>query len=362
MVCGRAIAPVLTTLAVALGLAPTASAAHGLLVGVTDDTVKWRGDTPGIVRIQREAGFGTVKVTFPWRPGMWHAGSVERFYVERVARMTSLDQHVVLAFGGSADDAPRRRATRQQFCSYVRDVVAQLPNVSEVVIWNEVNSPAFWRPQRDAPAKYTALLARCWDLLHGMRPDVKVISSTAPSHRPLDFLTGMGAAYVASGRTRPIVDAFGHNPYPRDSSESPVATHDDGYVGQGDYGQLVDTIRASFAGTAQPAPGVQGVSIWYLENGFQTAAPRRSRLYHGRENESRPLGADDQARQLIDALKLAYCSQPFVDAFFNFQLADERRLAGWQSGVLWANWRPKPSSGPVRDVITAIRTNELACV
>jgi hypothetical protein len=90
-------------------------------------------------------------------------------------------------------------------------------------------------------------------------------------------------------------------------------------------------------------------------------APRRSRLYRGRENESRPLGAGDQARQLIDALKLAYCSQPFVDAFFNFQLADERRLAGWQSGLLWADWQPKPSSGPVRDVIAAIRKNALTC-
>lgn len=360
MRCGRTIAPVLTTFAVALLVAPSASA-RGLLVGVTDDTVKWRTDTPGIVRIQREAGFGTVKVTFPWRPGMWHPGPVERFYVERIARMTTLDQHVVLAFGGEADDAPRRRATRQQFCSYVRDVVAQLPDVREVVIWNEVNSPAFWRPQRDAPAKYTKLLARCWDLLHDMRPDIRVISSTAPSHRPLDFLTRMGAAYVASGRARPIVDAFGHNPYPRDSSEVPDATHDDGYVGQGDYGVLVDTIRESFAGTDQPAPGEQGVSVWYLENGFQTAAPRRSRLYHGRENESRPLAVDGQARQLIEALKLAYCSQPFVGAFFNFQLADERRLGGWQSGVLWANWRPKPSRGPVRDVIAAIRRNDLTC-
>lgn len=361
MRCGRAIAPVLTTLAVALVVVPSAPA-RTFLVGVTDDTVKWRADTPGIVKIQREAGFATVKVTFPWRPGMWHPGQLEQFYVDRVARMASLDQHVVLAFGGSADDAPRRRATRQQFCSYVRDVVAQLPSVDEVVIWNEVNSPAFWRPQRDAPAKYAALLARCWDLLHRMRPDVKVISSTAPSHRPLDFLSEMGAAYVASGRRRPIVDAFGHNPYPRDSSERPTATHDDGYVGQGDYGLLVDTIRGAFAGTAQPAPGEDGVSIWYLENGFQTAPPRRSRLYQGRENESRTLGAGDQARQLIDALKLAYCSQPFVDAFFNFQLADERRLAGWQSGVLWADWRPKPSSGPVRDVIAAIHRNELPCV
>ena len=30
-------------------------------------------------------------------------------------------------------------------------------------------------------------------------------------------------------------------------------------------------------------------------------------------------------------------------AFFNFLLADERTLTGWQSGLLWANWQRKPS-------------------
>jgi hypothetical protein len=214
------------------------------------------------------------------------------------------------------------------------------------VIWNEVNSPAFWRPQRDAPAKYTALLARCWDLLHDMRPDVKVISSTAPSHRPLDFLQGMGAAYLASGRTRPIVDAFGHNPYPRDSSEPPAATHDDGYVGQGDYGLLVDVIRASFAGTAAAGAGTAG----RRRSGISRTAsrPRRRGVLVCTKGGERVASSwrRGSGAQLIDALKLAYCSQPFVDAFFNFQLADERRLAGWQSGVLWADWRPKRRSVP----------------
>jgi hypothetical protein len=50
----------------------------------------------------------------------------------------------------------------------------------------------------------------------------------------------------------------------------------------------------------------------------------------------------DQAEQLRDAIELAYC-QPAVAAFFNFELVDERRLSGWQSGVLWADWTRKPS-------------------
>jgi hypothetical protein len=351
----------------ALALALTAGAADGrqLVVGVGDDWVKWRADTDGIVRIQREAGFSTVKVAFPWRPGMWHPGKVERHYVERIAKMASLRQRVVVAFAGAADDAPRTRATRLQFCSYVRSVLARLPAVRDVVIWNEVNSPSFWRPQRDAPAEYAALLGRCWDLLHRMRSDVNVISSTAPRHLPLRFLRELGEAYARSRRMRPLVDSFGHNPYPQHAAESPAVAHLDGYVGQGDYATLVRALHESFAGTPQPAPGERGVSIWYLETGFQTLAPFGQPLYFGRENEQQALPAladsgVDQATQLGDAIELAYC-QPAVGALFNFQLADERRLGGWQSGILWANWRPKPSYQAVREMLEDVRQRSVSC-
>jgi hypothetical protein len=35
----------------------------------------------------------------------------------------------------------------------------------------------------------------------------------------------------------------------------------------------------SFGGTAQPPRGVLGVTIWYLENGFQTKTPFGNPLY-----------------------------------------------------------------------------------
>jgi hypothetical protein len=349
-------------LVLAVASAAASASARPMLVGVQDDSVKWTGDTHGLVKIQRDTGFGTVKVSFPWRPGLWHAGRVERYYVERLARMSLLRQHVVVAFGGTAANAPRTRATRQQFCSYVRSVTASIPGVKDVVIWNEANSPTFWQPQREAPRDYAALLGRCWDLLHAMRANVNVISSTAPSHDPLPFLRALGEAYAASGRARPLVDTFGHNPYPRDPVEAPTAVHFDGYVGQGDYDELVSTLNESFAGTPQPVE-----SIWYLEDGFQTHTPFGRPLYFGRENEVSVLPAlapepvVDQEDQLRTALSLAYCRQPLVGAFFNFQLADERRLGGWQSGLLWANMRPKPSVGPLREVLSQIGDGTLAC-
>jgi hypothetical protein len=327
-----------------------------MLVGVDDDTVKWNADTPGIVRAQRGAGFGATKVWFPWRPGMWHLGQTERHYVERLARMSLLRQRVVVAVNGRGAHPPRTAAARQQFCSYTREIMASLPAVRDVVIWNEVNSPSFWRPQRAAPREYERLLARCWDVLHALRPDINVISSTAPRHNPLGFLRRVGEAYRASGRTRPLVDTFGHNPYPRYASEPPYAVHRDGYVGQGDYDTLVNQLYRSFAGTPQLV-----TSIWYLEDGFQTRTPFGPPLYFGLENELRPLQPHAQEDQLRTALALAYCDQPLVGAFFNFQLVDERRLAGWQSGLLWANRAPKPAYQPFREVASAIQYGTLGC-
>jgi hypothetical protein len=94
-------------------------------------------------------------------------------------------------------------------------------------------------------------------------------------------------------------------------------------------------------------------------------APFGQPLYFGRENEQQALPAladsgVDQATQLGDAIELAYC-QPAVGALFNFQLADERRLGGWQSGILWANWRPKPSYQAVREMLEDVRQRSVSC-
>ena len=71
-------------------------------------------------------------------------------------------------------------------------------------------------------------------------------------------------------------------------------------------------------------------------------------LYTGRENDRTVLPAfglrRSQSSQLTAAISLAYC-QPAVSAFFNFEVIDETRLVGWQSGLLYANGIRKPSFG-----------------
>jgi hypothetical protein len=50
-----------------------------------------------------------------------------------------------------------------------------------------------------------------------------------------------------------------------------------------------------------------------------------------------------------------------VGAFFNFLLADERGLGGWQSGLLWANWQPKPSYRAFANAVADIRRGRVDC-
>jgi hypothetical protein len=262
------------------------------------------------------------------------------------------------------------------------------------VIWNEPNSSRFWRPQFTpdgtslAPAAYELLLAQCWDALHAARPGVNVIAASAArgndnpaapsnvSHSPVNFYRKIGQAYRASGRQLPILDTVGHNPYPVTNAERPWIRHPGSTaISEGDYDKLIAVLKEAFGGTRQPLPGQRGVSIWYMEQGFQTTVdPAKGGFYRGRETGRQLLPpffvraaagagarlASDQATQLSDAVQLAYC-QPAVGAFFNFELADETNLAGWQSGVLWSDMTPKPSYVAFRSAVRRVASGRVDC-
>lgn len=117
----------------------------------------------------------------------------------------------------------------------------------------------------------------------------------------------------------------------------------------------------AFGGTAQPLPGQGSTTIWCLEDGFQTRVPKQlARLYGGRENEPRTLSEQDQGARLAAAVLLAYC-QPAVGAFFNFELFDEHRLSGWQSGLLYPNGAHKPAYDAYKQAIAAVRAGTVDC-
>ena len=276
----------------------------------------------------------------------------------------------------------------------------QVPAINDVVIWNEPNLSYFWKPQFGAdgmsvaPAAYEALLARCWDVLHAYRPGVNVVAfATAPSgnddpkmpspsHSPVEFIRGVGDAYRATNRRAPLFDTVSHHVYGASPGERPWQRHTTSKrISEGDLGKLVDTLQAAFNGTKQASPGMpvdnRTVPIWYLESGFQTAPPAaKAALYSGKQTVAAlpdwtgglPWSvlpdadslAPDQATQLRDAVRLAYC-QPYVTAIFNFLLRDQPELSRWQSGVLWTDGSPKASYVAWRGAIAEANSGTVNC-
>jgi hypothetical protein len=343
-----------------------------IIVGVTDDTGKWMARQDGIVGVHRDLRLMAVRVTVPWRPGQVRPTPLQQVYLHRIARMIQLNDRIVLAVHNRARFAPLTSRERQAYCSFLDGVLRRIPLIHDVEIWNEANSPKYW-PQSDAATTYAALLARCYDVLHRRRPNVNVISSTASRHDPAGFILELGAAYAVAGRQRPLFDTFGHNPYPASSAEPAWATHfESDLLGEGDYETLMNVLQTAFEGTAQPLPGTLGVTIWYVEDGFQTVpAADKRHFYRGRENDLHTIpalasqreaqaGTVDQATQLRDAILLAYC-QPAVSAFFNFELLDEDKLGGWQSGLLWRDGSRKPSYDAFKATIAEVRRRDTDC-
>ena len=349
--------------------APTARAAPYFRLGFDDDRIKWMTKPDSFIALQRELGAPFTRITVPWRRDAVRLPPVVETYAARAAAAGKLRQKVVLAVYGSAADAPTDAASRNRYCAYVRNLMARVPAMSAVVIWNEANSPRYW-PASSGAAGYEALLARCWDVLHTARSTVNVVDSTASHYDPAGFIRALGATYRASGRNRPIVDTFGHNPYPDFAAEDPWATHPaGGTIAEGDYDKLMAAITDAFQFTPQRVPSATWRRLWYLEDGFQTAVPRFfewqwNGLYTGRENDRTVLPAfglqRSQSSQLTDAISLAYC-QPAVSAFFNFELIDETRLVGWQSGLLYANGIRKPSFGAYKRISAAVASGTIDC-
>ncbi|MES1246690.1 MAG: hypothetical protein ABUS54_03330 [Actinomycetota bacterium] len=296
-----------------------------LLVGVVDDTLKWTARPVSVVRWQRSLGADAVRVWVPWQgertPGATRVVELER--AEQAARVTT----VVLAVFGFGASTPATAAAQTRFCGYARRALRLVPDARAVVVWNEANSRTYWR---GTAAQYEQLLARCYDVLH--RRGLTVLDSTASGHDPDAFLQALARAYTASGRRSPIVDAFGHNPYPFTPGELPTATHRGGFLGEGDYLRLRSDLRAF--GTPD---------VWYLEDGYQTPIPPGLRGHYQGAETVPTISPAVQAARLRAAIMLAAC-QPHVRAFFNFELVDETRLAGWQSGLVWRGVHRKPAA------------------
>jgi hypothetical protein len=359
--------------------ASPALAGRGFFFGVNDDSMKWSNSPEAVAAAGADLGVRAFRITLPWTRGERALAGSDLTSFDRIVAARGT-QRIVLNAGWLGANTPVDARQRAQFCGYVRSALARYPQIRDVVIWNEVNKSMFFRPQYTktgkpaSPALYEKLLATCYDTLHALRGKrVNVITSLSPrgndnpravsnvSLSPVTFIRELGRAYRASGRRKPLFDTWGQNAYGSSYSELVSKRHVGGTISEGDYGKLLAALSNAFRGTAQRLPSATGpVRIWYLETGFQTSVDSAKQgAYRGSENVT-VLSPSAQAQQLSAAIRLAYC-QPAVEALFNFELADDPALSGWQSGLLWADWTPKPSYATVQAVALAANAGALRC-
>jgi hypothetical protein len=374
------LAAVLAALLVAGGSAGHAAPSEPFFVGFSEDLPKEIG--ADAVVPAAELGGAAFRVTTSWTPGRTAIPTAEATKLSRAVAAAGGQRLVLALYGESGADAPQTAAARDAYCGYVATVLAAYPAFRDVVIWNEPNKRLFWNPQAGAAAAYEALLARCYAVLPaGVNVIGLALSSSgnddALSTSPGAFIRGVGDAYRASGRTGRILDTVAHHPYGLDAAERPWRKHIAAKpIGMGDWNKLMFNLFRAFDGTAQPIPGEEDVRLWYTESGFQTSVDVGKAGYTGTENAvtvpdhaggepespapAETTDAPDQSTQALDAIRLAAC-QPYVTAYFNFQLADEPVLSGWQSGALWADRTRKDSWPAFRQAIVAATTATVDC-
>ncbi len=356
-----------------LAAGPAAAGGPTMLIGATEDAVR----QPTLVAAKaqmdllRLAGFNAVRITQIWSPGVTEPAPGDIAVLENVEHAAQLDGVTVILsvtnFGSRT--TPLTLEDRADFTSYAAALARALPQIRYFVIGNEPNLNRYWLPQfnpdgSDAAAvAYEALLAESYDALKAVSPKIVVLggavsphgsddpSNPRQTHSPTGFLTDLGAAYRASGRTTPIMDALAFHPYEDNSSIDPVkGLHPNSTtIALGDYDKLVTVLGNAFDGTAQRG---STLPIYDDEFGVETQIPSgKAHDYTGVEPATvKPVTESVQGTYYREAIQLAFC-QPNVRGLFLFHTVDETDLNRWQSGLYYADGTPKSDLPFVRKAI-----------
>ncbi len=349
-----------------------AEAGPGLTVGAVEDDVRLSSSVEAEAKMAlfRIAGFRAVRVTSFWQPGQTRPSEAELGVLENVAQAASRNGvrvYVTVMHPGSRT-TPLTDEARNDFAASAAALVRAVPGVRHVVVGNEPNLNRFWLPQFEldgtsaAPAAYLRLLGQTYDALKAVSQGIRVYGGAVsprgsdraggirPTHSPTRFIQELGVAYRASGRERPVMDAFSIHPYPDNSSQPPTTAHPlTTTIGIADYGKLVTLLGEAFDGTAQLG---SKLPVLYAEFGVESQIPDgKAPLYTGDEPAAtRPVDEATQAAYYEQALALSFC-QPTVEGMLLFLSRDERARAGWQSGVHYVDGTAKGSLPRVTEAL-----------
>jgi hypothetical protein len=354
---------------------------RSFVVGTVDDALVQQSPqfAQAQVDVSRDAGFDAAAVSAAWQPGQRRPPASLVHVLGNVARATRKAhmQLVLVIWNGLARNTPRTPSDRADFAAYAAALVQALPRVKDVVVGNEPNLSTFWKPQfgaggRDRAAQgYEDLLARSYDAIKAVKPHVQVLGGalsprggdrpggSRPTHSPTAFIRDLGAAYRASGRTKPLMDAFAFHPYMEASRFPPTTPHPKNTsITIADYPKLVALLNEAFHGTDQRGATLP---VYYTEFGVQTTVPTNKLRFY--DDVDSPARSDSvpfsvQAAYYRRALELAYC-QPTVRGLFVFHTFDEARLGGWQSGLYFADRTAKPSLPEFKRAVSELRNGKL---
>jgi hypothetical protein len=353
---------------------------HRIDVGALEDAVQTHvpEDADQRVELAQQAGFNAHNVTTGWLPGQTEPDPGQLLLLRNVA--AAIDKRdmklLVTTYARRPRDAPVTQEEQENYATFMGNLARQLPTVKDFAVWNEPNLNGFWLYQFDeagndiAARDYTALLARTYDALKEVDPEIKVYGgnlaprgfddaeSPRPTHSPTTFIRDMGQAYRASGREKPIMDVFALHPYQTRSSIPPGQPHTGTSLGFGDYDRLVELLGEAFDGTGQAG---SDLSVAYTEYGVQSEIPESAQGPY--TNLESPLGRDavseeTQAEFYRQAFELAACQETVI-AVYIFHLFDEADLNRWQSGPYYADIKPKTSRDAIRDAAIAAREGRL---
>ena len=375
----RSLLPLLCALAL-LAPASAPAAPSPLRVGAAEDDAKV-GDlveAKAKMELARLAGLDTIRLTAIWRPGDREIGGGQLIELETASAAANLTGiRIILSvyhYGGRT--TPRTPTARAEFAAWTASIARRIPTIRAFIIGNEPNLNRFWMPQfnRDgtsaSPGAYLGLLAQTYDALKEVDGTIEVIGgSVSPrgsdnprgrrqTHSPVRFMRELGRVYRASGRGRPVMDAFAFHPYGDNSSQPPEFPHPRSTtIGLADYPKLVLLLHATFRGT--PQEGLT-LPIVYDEYGVDSSIPTTKRsAYTGLEPATtKPVGELRQGEYYARAIEIAAC-QPTVKTLLLFHVSDEPDLDRWQSGIYYADDTPKASLPMVRDAIGRLRAGTL---
>ena len=111
--------------------------------------MKWSPTRPAVThRHVRHLGIGAIRVTLRWAPGQTNPRGTTMVALRRAER-AAVGRKLVLAVYSAPNRAPLDRAAHARAVLHASSPTCSplAPQVNDVVIWNEPNSPAFWQPQ-----------------------------------------------------------------------------------------------------------------------------------------------------------------------------------------------------------------------